>query len=193
MAKNQPFKKSAASSKKNKAIFFDRDGVLIVDKGYAFKPETIEFNIGLVACLNKAKNLGYLLFILTNQSGVARGFFSLYDVYHFHQTLQFKILESGGPVFDGVYVCPHYSEGLNKDFVKFCDCRKPGTALVEQAKHSYDLNLNESFLIGDKDSDMQCAENAGLTGVLFGSNPKGRRGTSTQQISQLSELTDILK
>ncbi len=192
MAKNKISKKPVNNSElKNKAIFFDRDGVLIVDKGYAYKPESIEFNKGLVACLNSVKNFGYLIFIITNQSGVARGYFSLYDVYHFHQSLQFKIQESGGPVFDGIFICPHYSEGLNKDFVKLCDCRKPGIALIEQAKHAYDLDLKNSFLIGDKMSDMQCAENAGLTGVLFGSNTIEPRG-ATHQISQLLELSKIL-
>lgn len=153
---------------KTPCIFIDRDGVLIDDRGYVYKVEDLRFLPGVVAALHQLKHMGYLLICVTNQSGVARGMFTLKDVENFNEHM-LQQLASLNASLDGIYVCPHHTEGKIKEYAVACDCRKPLPGLIEQACEDFDIDLDKSFLVGDKDSDVECAENAGLGSIRIAS------------------------
>jgi D-glycero-D-manno-heptose 1,7-bisphosphate phosphatase len=148
------------------AVFLDRDGVLNKDFGYVYRPEDLVILPGVAESLNKLKAKGFLLIVITNQSGVARGTFDLGAVSHFNSLLEKEIKSLGGPTIDGFYVCPHHPDGTVEVYKKNCDCRKPEPGLILQAAKDHCIDLNKSWMIGDKDSDALCAKNAGVCGIL---------------------------
>ena len=148
------------------AVFLDRDGVLNRDVGYVYRPEDLVVLPGVVESLTKLKAKGFLLIVITNQSGVARGKFDLSAVNHFNSLLEKEITGLGGPAIDGFYVCPHHPDGTVEAYKKNCDCRKPEPGLILQAAKDHGIDLKKSWMIGDKDSDVLCAKNAGVQGIL---------------------------
>ncbi len=147
------------------AAFLDRDGVLIRDHGYVYQPKDLEILPGVYQGLKLLKERGYWLILVSNQSGVARGLFTCQDVDTFHQALQAELALHHAPLLDGLYYCPHHPEGSVAAFRKACTCRKPGIGLIEQATLDFPIDWSRSLLIGDKDSDIECAINAGIKGV----------------------------
>ena len=148
------------------AVFLDRDGVLNRDVGYVYRPEDLVILPGVVESLNKLKAKGFLLIVVTNQSGVARGKFDLDAVSHFNSLLEKEITRLGGPAIDGFYVCPHHPDGTVEAYKKNCSCRKPEPGLILEAAKKHSIDLKKSWMIGDKDSDVLCAKNAGVRGIL---------------------------
>lgn len=146
--------------KKNRAIFLDRDGVLIHDSGYVFRRENLRILPGVAEALNRFHKAGYRLIVITNQSGVARGYFGLPDVDALHRWMQSDLLLAGGPKLDGIYVCPHYPKASIPEFAIECECRKPGIKLLQQAAAEHDLDLSQCFFVGDRPSDIECAKTA---------------------------------
>jgi D-glycero-D-manno-heptose 1,7-bisphosphate phosphatase len=147
------------------AVFLDRDGVLNFDKGYTYRVEDLRVMDGVPQTLMTLKERGYLLIVVTNQSGVARGYFRLEDANLFNSALSDKIQELGGPAIDGFFVCPHYPEGKVSEYSLTCDCRKPSTGLLTQAVSAFDIELAHSYLIGDKPSDIDCGLSAGVFAI----------------------------
>lgn len=148
------------------AAFLDRDGVLNVDKGYLFRSEEFEWIPGAieaVKCLNAG---GYLVFVVTNQSGVARGYYGEEDVTRLHAWMNGELAKHGARI-DKFYYCPHYTEGPASEYVKTCQCRKPLPGLILAAFAEWDIDREKSFLIGDKDSDLAAAAAAGIMGYKF--------------------------
>lgn len=143
----------------NKAIFLDRDGVLISDYHYNCDINKIKINNDILKLLNEFKN-DYLFFVVTNQSGVARGYFSVQQLEAFNSKLLTMFLEKGICI-EKVYYCPHYKYGINK-YALDCNCRKPQIGLLKLAEKEYNLDLNKCFMIGDKNSDVECGLNANL-------------------------------
>lgn len=139
-------------------IFFDRDGTLIEERHYLSDPEQVALLPGAAEAVRLARSHGYLAVVLTNQSGVGRGYFTLDDVRRVNARMA-ELLAAGGAAIDGIYVCPHAPED-------HCDCRKPRTGLVQQAAHELDIDLTRSWMIGDKASDVELASNAGMRGIL---------------------------
>jgi len=139
----------------NKAVFLDRDGTIIEDKGYTYKLSDLILFSEAVAGLKKLKE--FLIFIITNQSGVKRGYFSIEDLYNFNQKLVSN-LEKKGVRIKKTYYCPHVPEDR-------CDCRKPSSKFIEIATKKYNINLKGSFVIGDKPSDIMLAKNAGTKSI----------------------------
>lgn len=148
----------------NKAIFLDRDGVLIEDMHYNCDINKININLNLVSVLKELQK-DYKLIIITNQSGVARGYFSMEQVNKFNKALIEKLKQMNLFIED-VFVCPHYEGGVIKKYSIKCNCRKPNIGLIIQAKEKYNLRLEESFLIGDKQSDIDCGISANLKGCF---------------------------
>jgi D-glycero-D-manno-heptose 1,7-bisphosphate phosphatase len=142
----------------SKAIFLDRDGVINKEKNYLYKVEDFEFIDGVFESLKYLQNLGYKLFIITNQSGIRRGYYTLED---FDKLIvwMLKQFEQNDIKISKVEFCPHTPYDS-------CDCRKPKTGMIDNILKNYDIDLANSWLIGDKQSDIQCAKNANIKNTI---------------------------
>lgn len=139
---------------KNKAIFLDRDGTLIVDKGYLDDISQIEFVPGVPETLKALKQeKGYLLVVISNQSGVARGYFAEALVKEINREINRKLQLEYGFSIEGFYYCPHHPDYGNALYRKECDCRKPSPGLVLKAAEEFQIDIENSFMVGDKPSD----------------------------------------
>ncbi len=167
-----------------RAVFLDRDGVLNVDHGYEYKNLTFYNDVMEFVSLCKKNNL--LLFVLTNQSGIARSFFSWADVCEFHRRMNTQIYQHTGFWLDSFYVCPHLPNGVDPFYGKVCECRKPGTLLVREALAAWGLKNEECLLIGDRASDMECAERAKIASFFL-----QREGNPNQASNTIQSLRDL--
>lgn len=149
-----------------KAVFFDRDGVLNVDKSYLYKIEELEWIDGAREGIAYLTKLGYLVFVITNQSGIARGYYTIEDMNKLHAYMQKEIAKMGGQI-DKFYYCPHLPNGIVPEYAIECNCRKPKPGLLLQAMKDYSIDKSKSFLIGDKDRDVEAAEAVEIKGYLF--------------------------
>ena len=165
----------------SKAAFLDRDGVINVDKGYVYRWEDFELLPGVIDGLRLLQDLGYRLVIVTNQSGVARGYYSIADVEKLGERLVTH-LRGEGIEIAGIYYCPHLPSGKVAEFARECDCRKPMPGMITLASRELGLDLSESVLIGDKVTDIEAANKAGVARAFLitdraDSNPAGVAGT----------------
>lgn len=151
---------------KLKAAFFDRDGVLNVDKSYLYKIEDLEWIDGAKEALAYLTQQGYTIFVVTNQSGIARGYYSVDDMNKLHDFMAQQVAAAGGKI-EKFYYCPHLPEGKIAEYAVECDCRKPKPGLILRAFEEYDIDKDNAFLIGDKPRDVESAEAAGIKGYLF--------------------------
>lgn len=155
------------SSRKKKAVFLDRDGVINVDFGYVYKSIDFVFLPGVIEGLKTFQNNGFELIVITNQSGMARGYYSQEDYNNLTKYYQ-DILIIQGVRISGIYCCPHHPRGSVEPLAISCDCRKPSPGMLLKAASDLDLDLGRSFMIGDKITDMLAAKSAGLRyGVLL--------------------------
>lgn len=150
-----------------KAVFLDRDGTLNKDKNYLIKPEDFEFEENVPETLKYIYDKGYMLIVVSNQSGVARGYFTEEDVKKLHEFISEKISVLGFKI-EKFYYCPHYEKGIIKEYSIRCSCRKPGTGMIEKAVQEFSIDLSQSFMIGDKEADMEAGKKSGLTTILVG-------------------------
>jgi D,D-heptose 1,7-bisphosphate phosphatase len=148
------------------AAFLDRDGVLNVDHGYVSRPEQLEWIAGAPEGVRLLNEAGYYVLVVTNQSGVARGYFDEAAVESFHAHMQNALAKQGAHI-DAFYYCPHHPEGTIKALTVSCSCRKPGTGMLEQAAREWPIDKNASFFIGDKDHDMAAAAAFNIRGIKF--------------------------
>lgn len=144
-----------------KAAFLDRDGVINKDKAYVHKWEDFEFVPGAIEAMLKLQNAGYALVIVTNQSGLARGYYTE-NQYHALSDKMRAHLAHQGVTIDGIFHCPHHPEGNVQSLTMICDCRKPAPGLLIKAAHQLDLDISNSIMIGDKQSDIDAARAAGV-------------------------------
>ncbi len=142
-----------------KAIFLDRDGTINVDSGYVYKPSDLQLINGVEEALHIFQELGYLLIVITNQSGVGRGYYTLGDVHQFNSVLS-RELRTKGITIAAYYICPH---APNEE----CTCRKPNATLINEAVTQYNIDRAASYMFGDKQSDVECGENANVTSYLI--------------------------
>ncbi len=141
------------SSTRSPALFVDRDGTIIEDRHYLSNPSDVQLLPRAADGLAEARRKGYKIVIVSNQSGVARGYFPLEVVHQTHQRLK-DLLEARGVVPDGIYFCPHFEGGGNQEFALPCNCRKPKAGMAEQAAIDLSLDLRRSVVIGDKVDDL---------------------------------------
>jgi len=148
-----------------KAVFLDRDGTINEDSGYLSKPEQFIFLPQALEALAILRDCGFLLVLITNQSGIARGYFTVEDLelVHGHMCglLQEKEIELAG-----IYYCPHHPQKGLSEYVQQCNCRKPGSALLQQAADELKIDLSSSYMIGDKASDLGAGWQAGCESIL---------------------------
>ena len=149
----------------SKAVFLDRDGTVNEEVGYLTDLSKLRLIPGAGAAIKKLNNAGYKVILVTNQSGVARGYFPESLVHEAHAYLT-SMLREEGAVLDGIYYCPHHPTAGNSKYTMACDCRKPGTGLIDQATRDFDIDINHSFMVGDKWSDIELAQRAGIRAIL---------------------------
>ncbi|WP_331775620.1 D-glycero-beta-D-manno-heptose 1,7-bisphosphate 7-phosphatase [Sulfurospirillum sp. 1612] len=148
----------------NKAIFLDRDGIINIDKAYVVKIEDFEFSPHIFEVLAYLQHLDYKLIIVTNQSGIGRGYYSEKDFETLTKWMV-KQCAQNGIMIEAVYHCPHTPED-------HCDCRKPRPKMLEDAMKDYDIDPQNSWMIGDKASDIEAGMNAGISQTIFVNNTR---------------------
>lgn len=148
------------------AVFFDRDGVLNLDVGYAHRPEQITWIAGAREAVKACNDAGYFTFVATNQSGVARGYYDETTVRRLHEWMQRELADMGAHI-DAFAYCPHHPEGSVAPYDRVCDCRKPGAGMMTALLADWPVDATRSMLIGDQPTDMQAASAAGIAGHLF--------------------------
>ena len=146
-------------------LFLDRDGTINVEPDYSADPDTFELIPGSAEAIREANDLGLKVFVITNQSGVARGLFREEDVVAMNERLV-EILKEAGARIDAVYYCPHHPDVGAPPYRKVCTCRKPNTGMLLQAEKEHGIDLASSFVVGDKCSDILTGRNAGCGTVL---------------------------
>jgi D-glycero-D-manno-heptose 1,7-bisphosphate phosphatase len=147
------------------AVFVDRDGTLIEEVGYLDRPERVSlfpWSIDAIRAFNRA---GFRVVLTSNQSGVARGFFTTAVVEAVHAHIA-SLLAAGGALIDAYYYCPHHPDGKVAEFARACDCRKPGRGLVDRAVREFDIDPHRSFSVGDRWLDVALATAVGARSVL---------------------------
>ena len=149
-----------------KAIFLDRDGTLIRDQHYGCDPNAIDLLDGVVKGLKRLKDAGYLLVVATNQSGVARAFFTEEQLQEMHHRLG-KLLEQQGVQIDAFYYCPHHPEGVLPQYSFHCDCRKPREGMVLKACADFAIDPTASWFVGDILDDVEAGHRAGCRSILL--------------------------
>ncbi|MEJ2249544.1 MAG: HAD family hydrolase [Candidatus Lokiarchaeota archaeon] len=169
----------------NKAIFLDRDGTLNEDSGYVHKVEDFKLLPGVIEGLNLLKK-EYIFFIITNQSGIGKGYYTEDDFWEFNSVL-INELERNNIKIEKTYVCPH-----TKDMQ--CDCRKPKTKFIKDIVSEHGINLKNSWMIGDHPSDVQLGINAGCRTVylLTGHGVKHKHELEEKRIKPDFKVTNFL-
>lgn len=181
--------------KRRPAVFLDRDGTLIPDLGYLGDPAKVKLYPGTADALKRLRKAGFYLFVVTNQSGVARGYFPESKVKAVHRKLQ-TLLEAKGARIDAFFYCPHYKEGSARRYVGACDCRKPKTGMVKQALRKYPVDLRLSYMVGDKMDDLQLGHNARMADsvlVRTGYGRKSEKNLKSTPLAKSKVVSDVLR
>ncbi len=168
---------------KDRALFLDRDGVVNVEKDYLYKIEDFEFIDGVIELCKHYQSKGFKIFIVTNQSGIARGYYSEDDFNKLSSWILEEFRKNGVEILK-VYHCPHYPE-----IDGICSCRKPSAGMLLKAKEEYNINLSESIIIGDKERDVEAGLNAGLKQTyLFDDSGLVKDSKATKVVTNLDEI-----
>lgn len=154
-----------------KAIFLDRDGTINVEKHYLHRIEDFEFLSGVIEGLRLLQKNNYLLIIITNQSGIGRGYYSEKD-FHKLNNWMLETLNEQHIKIAKVYYCPHLPDAKVNKYRMDCECRKPKLGMYNQAVKDFDIDLSQSFVIGDKIRDCAICESSDCKGILIGENEK---------------------
>lgn len=155
----------------NKAIFLDRDGTINVEKNYLYKIEDFEFLPGVIQGLKLLQDAGFLLIVITNQSGIARGLYREED-FNKLNTWMLETLKNKGINITHVYYCPHHPDAVIDLYKLDCECRKPKIGMFRQAICDYNIDLNQSYSIGDKLRDTTIRDYSINKCYLVGVNEK---------------------
>ncbi len=164
-----------------KAIILDRDGTINVEKDYLHRIEDFEFEKGAVEGLKLLAELGYIFVVVTNQSGIARGYYTEENLVKLNDYIN-ECLEKEGVKIEKFYYCPHHPEkGIGKYRVE-CNCRKPNTGMLEEAIREFNIDLEGSFMVGDNISDIEAGIRAKVTPILV------KTGHGMEHIEKMNEL-----
>lgn len=146
-----------------RAVFIDRDGTLNEESGYLHRAEDCRFIPGAIDAVARLNAAGFLVVVVTNQSGIARGYYTEDDLERLHAYMATR-LAAGGARIDGWYFCPHHPDFLSAD--ADCACRKPLPGMLQQAAHELEIDLASSWMVGDKLADVEAGRAAGCTPIL---------------------------
>jgi D-glycero-D-manno-heptose 1,7-bisphosphate phosphatase len=147
------------------AVFMDRDGTINEQRGYINHISRFALVPGTAEAIRLLNRHRYLAIIVSNQSGVARGYFPLQLVEDVHSHMR-ELLKKENAVIDGIFFCPHYRTGVVSEYTVDCDCRKPRTGLIKSACETFDIDMTNSYVIGDRCTDIELAERSNLRGIL---------------------------
>ena len=170
----------------NRAVFLDRDGTIAKDVHYCRRPEDFILFDGAAKAVNFLNKQGFKVIVITNQSGIARGYFTEETLAKIHQKLQYEIAREGGHI-DAIYYCPHHPDDN-------CECRKPKTSLVLQAARDFDIDLEHSFMVGDLQMDVDLGKSAGCRTILVVNGTPVYKGSAAPDaiVPDLTEMADII-
>ena len=177
-----------------KIVFLDRDGIINVDHGYVVDPNDFQFVDGFTTLYKKLCEMSYTPVIITNQSGVARGYFSLQQVQTFHDHINNELKANGLPPFDHIYVCPHHINGTVEEYSIYCDCRnKPG--MIKNFMKDNDLTSlsAESIFIGDKESDVGIGLSMKLRTFQLDTGKYNVHEKAEHVVKKLTDVIPLLK
>ena len=167
----------------SKALFLDRDGVINIEKDYLYKIDDFEFIEGIIELTKYFQNLDYKIVVVTNQSGIARGYYSEDDFKSLTFWMKKEFLKYGVELLE-VYHCPHHP-----DISGECVCRKPKPGMLLQAAQEYGIDLKNSIIVGDKERDIEAGINAGLTETfLFDESSKVKSSQAKYIINNLNQI-----
>ena len=172
------------------AVFLDRDGVINVDHGYVSTWEQFEFLPGVPEALRELQDAGYLLIVVSNQSGIGRGYYSEADVASLNQAIAQHLESTVGVTLSGFYHCPHHPTEAEGEFRRQCDCRKPAPGMIRQAVLDHGIDVKTSLLVGDKDSDIEAGRAAGVAG-LFKVVDSPQTATPTSDVQLVAGLSEV--
>lgn len=162
------------TNNKKRAVFLDRDGVILVDKDLMYKKEDLELISRVAEAVHKLNENDYLAIVITNQPVIARGLCTIAELEEINKHLESMLQEQGARI-DKTYYCPHHPDpkkgkigpnGPNQEYAKECECRKPKPGLILQARDEFDIDLTQSYMIGDSHSDILAGQKAGCKGIL---------------------------
>lgn len=145
----------------NRVVFLDRDGTINEDVNYLYKQEDFVFIPGTIEAIKIFHELRYKVIVITNQAGVAKGYYEETDVILLHKYID-ELLAVEDTYIDAYYYCPHHTEGIVEGYKCECKCRKPNIGMIEKAVKDFNIDLDESIIIGDKEIDIQTGEKAGI-------------------------------
>ena len=179
-----------------RAIFIDKDGTLIQDIPYNVNPALLQFTKGAVEALNHFSAMGFLLIIVSNQSGVARGYFGEKDLENLKSKVT-EMLGARGVELDAILCCPHHPEGKVPPFNVECECRKPKPGLILQAAADFDIDLSASWMIGDILNDVEAGNRAGCRTILLDNGNEtewefSEHRTPTAVVASFQEAVNVI-
>ena len=180
-----------------RAVFLDKDGTLVGDVPYNVKPELIRLTAGALEAVRSLHALSYKLFIITNQSGVARGYFSESALVAVEQHLR-ELFQTVGVSLSGFYYCPHHPNGTITHYATHCDCRKPQPGLIYRAASEHQIDLKQSWFIGDILHDIEAGRQAGCRTILINNGNETEWQLSRQRlphhvVGNLIEATNVIQ
>ena len=179
----------------NKAIFLDRDGTINIDHGYVHQIDDFEFIEGSINALKKLKEMGYLLVLVTNQSGIARGYFTEAQFLQLTEWMDWSLAEQGVD-FDGIYYCPHHPDGKG-EFKEDCSCRKPKPGMLLDAMKALNIDPQQSIMVGDKIEDIKAGINAKvkINVLVRTGKPVTKEGErlANAVLDSIVDLPDVIK
>jgi D-glycero-D-manno-heptose 1,7-bisphosphate phosphatase len=170
---------------KRRAVFLDRDGTVLVAVAYLHQPELVRLVPGAAGALQRLKSQGWLRILVTNQSGVARGMFSLDDVAAVNRRM-LDLLRDGGADLEGIEICPHHPDHTGP-----CDCRKPAPGMLKRAAKRLDIDLARSWMIGDRLDDLEAGRVLGLRTILVRTG-YGREEECRARPEQIARITQVV-
>lgn len=148
-----------------RAVFLDRDGVLVADRGPLKHRSDVELLPGVGPALLALHQARFCLPVVSNQTVVSRGLLDESQMLGLHHYIEEKIRQAGGPSLDGFFYCPHHPQATDLRYRTVCECRKPGIGLLQRAARALDVNLEKSYLVGDRPSDILAGKLAGCTTI----------------------------
>lgn len=166
------------------AVFLDRDGTINEEKEYLFRPEDFSFIPGAPEAIRLLKEAGFLVIVVTNQSGIGRGYYDEEAVRRLHRHMDGELSRYGASV-DGYYFCPHHPDHGSGEYLKDCACRKPLPGMLLEAVRDFSIDISSSFIIGDKRADLEAGSAAGCRPLLV------RTGYGKEEEKHLPESVPV--